>query len=327
MLDLKEDCLKMNQGDKSCWLSMCIPTNGIIEWVFPVLNSIYSQGVNNDLFEVVVTDNGDNEEFHNQMLQYASEHENLIYKKTSVYMFENQLEAVAIANGQYIKFLNHRAVLVTGALQRLIDFVKNNINSKPVCYFSNGELKFAKGDAIRHYKSFDEFIRGLKRYVSWTTGVGIWKEDYEKIPKPVVFDKISPHSVLMLSERKKTDYIIDDILFSKELNHDDSKKGKYDLFKAFAVEEISIIFRLYIDGDISAQTFKIVRDDYKKMCIDLYRGYCILKKPCSYILTGFDDAMGFFMTKREVVGKAWAGVPLRAIKKIVKSLLGKDNSK
>ena len=44
-------------------LSLCIPTNGISEWVFPVLDSIYNQKVDDSLFEVIVTDNGNNEQF------------------------------------------------------------------------------------------------------------------------------------------------------------------------------------------------------------------------------------------------------------------------
>ena len=37
-------------------LSLCIATNGVSEWVFPVLDSIYSQEVDQSLYEVVVTD-------------------------------------------------------------------------------------------------------------------------------------------------------------------------------------------------------------------------------------------------------------------------------
>ena len=39
-------------------LTICIPTNGIVEWVFPVLDSIFQQDdVNLSRYEVVVTDN------------------------------------------------------------------------------------------------------------------------------------------------------------------------------------------------------------------------------------------------------------------------------
>ena len=46
--------------DKTPLLSICIPTNGIVSYVLPVLDSIYSQVKGNDLelFEVVIVDNG-----------------------------------------------------------------------------------------------------------------------------------------------------------------------------------------------------------------------------------------------------------------------------
>ena len=43
-------------------LSLCIPTNGRVDWVGPLLSSIYSQQVDNSLFEVVITDNARNPE-------------------------------------------------------------------------------------------------------------------------------------------------------------------------------------------------------------------------------------------------------------------------
>lgn len=99
-------------------ISLCLPTNGIIEWVFPVLDSIYSQDVDNSLFEVVVTNNGDNDKFDKMMMNYAGIHSNLIYKKTDAYMFYNQLEALKLASGTYLKFVNHRAAFTKGALKK-----------------------------------------------------------------------------------------------------------------------------------------------------------------------------------------------------------------
>ena len=54
-------------------VSLCLPTNGIIEWVFPVLDSIYRQNVDDSLFEVIVTDNGDNEQFRLKMIEYVNQ--------------------------------------------------------------------------------------------------------------------------------------------------------------------------------------------------------------------------------------------------------------
>ena len=101
-------------------LTLAIPTNGIIQWVFPVLESIYNQGIDSNRFEVVITDNGDNEEFYYKILEFKKQHDNLIYKKTNAYMFENQIEAFKIAHGTFIKFINHRTRLIPEALDYLL---------------------------------------------------------------------------------------------------------------------------------------------------------------------------------------------------------------
>ena len=64
-------------------VSLVVPTNGVIEWVFPVLDSIYQDEPDHGRFEVIVTDNGDNEEFQRQMESYCARYDNLIYRKTS----------------------------------------------------------------------------------------------------------------------------------------------------------------------------------------------------------------------------------------------------
>lgn len=307
-------------------ISLCIPTNGIVEWVFPVLDSIYNQNVSESLFEVIVTDNGDNKKFNKLMTDYALKHKNLIYKKTTAFMFYNQLEALKLAKGEYLKFINHRSPLVEGSLLKLIETIKKYSDTKPVIYFSNEALE----KDFYSLKTFDEFVKTLRRFCSWTTGVGIWKEDYKRIPSDAKIDKISPHSFILFSERKKDLYIVDNVRFCREIETDHSKKGKYDLFKAFGVEEPVIALNLYIDGDISSKTFKYIKNDYKKFLCELYYDFKIRKIPCSYDLNGFNDAMGIFYKKSDIIKGAYficfknlLGLPVRVLKKVVKLLLRK----
>ena len=89
-------------------VSLVVPTNGVIEWVFPVLDSIYQDEPEHSRFEVIVTDNGDNEEFQRQMESYCARYDNLIYRKTQAKQFLNQVEAFKLASGRLIKFVNHR---------------------------------------------------------------------------------------------------------------------------------------------------------------------------------------------------------------------------
>ena len=51
-------------------LSICIPTNGVVEWVVPVIESIYAQEVDKRLFEVVITDNGGKDDLKKTRLTY-----------------------------------------------------------------------------------------------------------------------------------------------------------------------------------------------------------------------------------------------------------------
>lgn len=296
-------------------ISLCIPTNGITEWVRPVLDSIYSQNVDDSLFEVVVTDNGTNEEFASMMHEYCNRYSNLIYSKNEAYLFFNQLEALKAASGRYLKFLNHREMLLDGALERLIGIVRDNSSDRPVFYFANGVIK--KGIDTQ---SFDEFVVCLGRYASWTSGVGIWKEDFLRIKDTLKPDSISPHSCILYSDRKRSRYVINNDIFTKEIDTDQSKKGCYDLFKAFAVEEITVTQNLYIDGDIKADTLKKVIRDYRSFVAELYCDFVMLKRPCSYKLDGFDDAMGIYFSRSSVVARAcmvWIGRALDKLKRMI----------
>lgn len=294
-------------------LSLCLPTNGIIEWVFPVLDSIYSQDVDVDLFEVIVTNNGNNNQFHKMMLEYAEKHKNLIYKATDAYMFHNQLEALKLASGEYLKFINHRAILSENSILQMISIIKKNLEDKPVMYFSNGVLK-----CDYTLNSFDGFVRELGCYASWTTGVGIWKSDYDRLSADLYIDKISPHSCILFANREKGKYKIYNFIFAEEIEKDHKKKGTYDLFKAFGVEELFITQKLYIEGNISSLTLKKVKNDYRKFLADLYFEFVIKKQPCSYDLKGFDDAMGIYFNKYDIVLLAYFNVIKSLIKKIIR---------
>lgn len=296
-------------------LSLCIPTNGISEWVFPVLDSIYTQNVDFSLFEVVVTDNGNNVDFQNQMEAYSKQHENLIYKKTTAFMFENQIEALRIANGEFLKFVNHRAVLEPNALQWMINFINQYRDEKPVIYLSNGSLKLKD---VYETDSFDGFVRGLREFASWTTGVGVWKTDFEKMPTDKVYNKISPHSDVLFAERKKNKYIIADNVWSHDIDSNHSKKGTYDLYKAFGIEELSITLSLYLNGDISVETLNFVKSCYEKLLVGFYRDFSIRHKPCSYNLNSFEDCVGVFFNKRRIRWKAFLSLFLSGCRKVLR---------
>ena len=299
-------------------VSLCIPTNGVIEWVFPVLDSIYKQGCFDDFFEVVITDNGNNKEFEKQILLYKQKHLNLHYYQTNALPFINEIESYKRARGHLIKFVNHRTLLVKGALNQLIRLVKDNFETKPIIYFANGVLQ--KENKIFEYNSFDEFVKNLSYWSSWSTGMTIWKEDFDKLPEDVSnFNELFPHTNVLFAERTRTRYIIDNTIIFDEMPQGKKPKGNYDLFYACGVEYPSIILNLYRDNSITINTFKSVLNDNLNFISALYYLYFIKKEYCSYDLGGLNDMYDVFYTKQQLK----KGVKSLLLRKIEKKLKGK----
>lgn len=294
-------------------VSLCIPTNGIIEWVFPVLDSIFTQNVNEKLYEVVVTDNGSNNDFMDKMSEYTRKHSNLIYKHTDAVQFLNQIESFRLASGLFIKFVNHRTKMKVGTLQQLIDFVNANKVEKPIVFFSNSSLKLQ--EEITEYTSFDQFVKGLSYWSSWSGGIACWKTDFEKISNDMVYNALFPHTNILFKETKREKYIIDNRLIFEEIPVNKIAKGNYNLFYAFAVEYISILEQMLKDKSISLDTYNVIKNQNEIFLVDLYWRFIILKKDCSYDLSNYKDSLN--------VNYSYAKVRKKAFLSIFRRLYGK----
>lgn len=297
-------------------LSLCIPTNGVVEWVFPVLNSIYANdNTKNDLFEIVITDNGNNIEFENKIKEYKCSHPNIVYKKTTAEQFLNQIEAFRLANGVFIKFVNHRSVFEDRTLDQLLDFVKKNKEEKPGIFFSNGTLKNIGKSHVCN--NFDEYICTMSYMSSWSGGTAIWKSDFENIGTSHEYNKLFPHTGIVFSDKDKRKYIVDNNKLFKAINTDESKKGTYNLFEAFAVVFPQILIELAEKKAITWETFHRVLYDLRLFIAHQYMEYVILKKPCSYDTTKFKCLTDVFFDYKVVMIIAH----LKNIKRILRKYL------
>lgn len=283
-------------------LSLCIPTNGVEEWVFPVLDSIFDQNADSSAFEVVVTDNGKNREFKTHIREkYLFKYDNLVYAETDAPLFLNEIESYKRARGELIKFVNHRTCLVDGAINKLIQFVKEHIQEKPIVYFANGVLTNQQQMQCS-YPTFDLFVKGLSYWSSWSTGMTIWKSDFNRLPEDTVFNYLFPHTTILFQERNREEYIIDNTVLMKEIPVSNKPKGNYDLFYAFAVEYPAIIMNLMRSGDITADTFLLVRQKNLEFLSSLYLNYIVRKKACSYDLSGYRNSIQVFYSHMQVYG-------------------------
>ena len=280
-------------------LSLCIPTNGVVEWVLPVIHSIYAEKNPVGEFEVIVTDNGNNDKFVCLMAEYSKKYNNFYYKKTNRVQYLNQIEAFKLAKGELIKFINHRTMLMPGALNEFITYSVENRKERPVVYFLNGANRLPA--VINAFESFDEFVKTLSYFSSWSGGTAMWKKDFEELDLGMEFNTFFPHTDLIFAERKRGRYIIHNQKLMEEIPTDDAtKKGKYDLFHAFAVEYVDIIKRLYDSRDITKDTYEYVKKMNGHFVAKLYFEYVIRKKPCSYELSGYKKAIKAYYSDFEI---------------------------
>ena len=251
-------------------ISLCIPTNGKVEFVLPVLESIYSQGVDDNLFEVVITDNGKDSALEESIDTYKT-HGNLFYYKSDLNGFVNQVDSFKRSNGLFIKMLNHRAKLIPGVLAELIAMVEKYKESQPCIYCSDGVL--SKEELIE-CDNFDSFVNDLSYYSSWSAGVGIWAKDKPMLDK-ISYDQMFPHASIIFEIRQESQYVIWNKKFMDM--KDDPTKGGYNIFHTFAVVYLDIIKDLENRKRISNQTFVSIKNDLRRFLIEWYYNLCVAK--------------------------------------------------
>lgn len=232
-------------------LSICLPTNGAVQWVIPTLRSVYEQGVDKALFEVVITDNGEDSQLAEALIEFN--YSNLRYIKTQDKGFLNLVTCLQMGNGLFCKMLNHRMVLLPGMLQKMIDFVNRYKDDKPVIYFLNGNGKLPN---TTECNNIDEFVYAMNLWVSWSAGIGFWDIDKIKLSS-IEPNEMFPNTSLLFEHRLDSKYIIWNEIYGKM--QDDSGKGGYDLFHTFGVVLNDLLLDLCKKKRITNTTFKYVK--------------------------------------------------------------------
>ncbi len=232
-------------------LSICIPTNGVSKWVLPTLESIYSQNVALDKYEVIITDNGDNSTLESDisMFQYS----NLRYIKTKDEGFLNLVTSLQKGKGTLRKMLNHRSLMLPGSINRWLEIANTYKDTKPIIYFSDNQLHL--GNLIE-CKDEDEFVRNMTYLCSWSAGISIWDIDTDNLSR-LRLNKMFPNTSILLNIRKSSNYVIVDEKY--QYMQDDIGKGGYPLFHTFAVTFLDLLSELRYKERISLDTFIIVK--------------------------------------------------------------------
>lgn len=236
------------------YLSICIPTNGRINVLKNTLDSIFLNcNQSYDDFEVILSDNSDNTDLELMLIDLYSDIPNIVYSKSSYPGFLNSINALKIANGNLLKLHNNYTMFTNNGLSDLINFSKNEYQTKPLIFFKNSGRK-----GIQNFSNFNDFTCELSYWNSWSTGISIWKEDFTKISS-FDFDKMFPHVSLLIYQNYKKNFMINDNLYF--INQEVGNKGGYNLFKTFSVDYLNLMNLALKNYSITENTFIKIKYD------------------------------------------------------------------
>lgn len=267
-------------------LSLCIPTNGAVQWVLQVLDSIYNQNYDLTKFEVVITDNGKDSQLGSHIKDYNFP--NLRYIPTTDEGFLNLVTSLKEGQGLFCKMINHRSVLKPGTIEKMVELVERYKESKPIIFCSDGNVK---GAEVVECKNLDQFIANLSYWASWSGGIGFWKNDLSQFDD-IKLDELFPNTSLLLYIRDNSQCVIWNEKF--ECMADDAGKGGYDLYSTFAVHFLDIIKELLDDGRICKDTFEKVRGELFVFLTQLYKDEVILPTKHTFLLRNIRNSMNVY---------------------------------
>lgn len=296
-------------------LSLCIPTNGAVQWVLPTLESIYSQGCDLEVFEVLVVDNGEN-----SLLEEAISHfdyPNLRYARTNDKGFLNLITSLKMGRGEYHKMINHRCLMTPGSIERMIAVIKNYNTSRPILYFANGS---ARGAKEQRFDNLDSYVRQLAVLCSWSQGVGVWHEDVSLLDS-IAYDEMFPNASLLFDLRPQSEYVIINNTYMQM--QDESGKGGYDVFYTFGAGFLDLLSSLRHQGRITTKTFLFVKKELMDFLSEMYFREVILPTTHTYIIQNVRQSMQVYYGDsgyRIMVLRAYLYCPARAIWHWIKKL-------
>ena len=274
-------------------LSLCIPTNGAVKWIVPVIDSIYSQGCDDDLFEVIVCDNAKNPELESIVKNYA--HDNIYYYKSDAQGFLNIVSSFQSAKGDYCKLINHRAKMTPGSLADLIALIEKYKREQPVIYCTNGAVGNGKDEL--HCRDLNELVWNLHYYCTWMAGIGIWRKDIPNL-EGIEYNKMFPNTTILFEQRTQPSTYL---LYNKKFFNEQNGRGKgcYNLFYTFAVVFPDMLKGLQRKDRITQQTFDKVMKDLYGCLQNFYMDFVLRNPDKSFDLSGNHKSLTTYYSEWE----------------------------
>lgn len=269
------------------YLSICIPTKNRIEYIKKTIESIVNDGVDKSLYQIVISDNSDNDQTALFAAKLDSEGFNIKYFKNPISGFYNSIQSLLLGDGELLKLHNDYSAFTDGGFAAMVDSAVENISTKEMLFFTNGELK--SGVCELDCSNLDSFVLNASYLITWSSSFSIWKDELSKLKtESNEVDEMFPHTSLILQMQYSKYKIIDKVLFK---NLSVSKKGGYNIFYNFCILFLDMLKFAMIEKKITEKTFKKVKKDlfFKFILVWYYR--TIVDKSRSYTFDNTNAAL------------------------------------
>ena len=317
----------MSKSHSAPLLSICIPCFKRLEQVRNTLESIYidNSDVDTSTYEVVLSDNDPDCELKVVVAEFA-DRTNLRYIPTSCEGFLNSYYALSYGKGDLLKLHNSQNIIKKGMLAEIMKLVGTHITHKPLIYTSNGLLENFR---VCQFDNFESYMSALSYWSSWSGGMTIWREDFEKLGK-IDLNPLFPHTSVMLTQHNKSLYVISDLIYYDVQRI--GKRGGHNKFEAFTRHYPSLIVQSYNEGHISLKTKdKIFKGVYGEFLPSLLFNKYILRIE-TFESKGFKENCRLYFPKK-AYWTAWLNtlfVPFkmlsRKIRRVIVEICNKQKS-
>jgi glycosyltransferase involved in cell wall biosynthesis len=239
--------------------SICIPTYNRSHYLKQTLNSIVNSEGFCDEIEVIISDNCSTDDTSIVCKEFTEKYKNIKYfrqPKPTYIADQNFIDVLSLANGEYIKLFNDTAVLRKGFLFKIVQIIKNNINSNnPIFFYQN--YRENQNISIEGY-SVNDVIKQNSYFITWITNFGCWKKDFDNLTdkdKYISFGLMQVDWTLrIISKYEKFTMFFLDFSVSIKLS---KKTGNYNIFKVFGYNYFYILKEYLNKNILSKEVFEL----------------------------------------------------------------------
>lgn len=238
-------------------LSICIPTYNRSGYLYFTLKSIVEQKIfqeTNDI-EVVISDNCSDDLTERISKLFADKYPTKIkYNRNNENIGDNNFKhALSLGTGEVLKLHNDNFSIIDGALDEIVELIKNFREEKPTIFFANGNSPLNKDSMC---KDLNEFLTAASYLTTWIAACSLWREDFEKLENFArnAHTNLSQTDIIFdMSASGKPFYIYNKTTFEGQ---GVLKKGGYNISKIFGKNYLSFLKVHMANGKLDKKVYE-----------------------------------------------------------------------